>query len=425
MKKRLEAFKAAKKIDQKLSNAKEAKKNKSVASPDIIEINDNSEFRWDNTEAREEKSMDPLDLIRKYVKLQRKMVLRGDKVFFRDLSVPGETLTKLKISKNPGEGIEHYTVGCLAYFIQNIHDDHPEYVRKCISENIKCVRRPDRTNVQQYLTGEKDFVLNLDNNLSDLGSGSTSHGDTGQRRSRRSRSRSQSRERRSRGRRSRSRSRDRSRSGVQYSRPDLSYGRSFQSDRNEQSRFSQRESRFDRSQSETFQTNTDFFVSQQEPFSQERREPFHQSQNFDQSRVRSDVDLRGLSHYQQVDQRSFEFNPFDGRNSVAKQMEYGSNITNDHNDRAQYNNQSDLGFTSVRCEERDRDRFDRMNEPFLQERNTMYGSQRDDDLEYDRGFHNDPSSDKSSGDHPKVGKNLGPMFVIGQSNNPPSSGRRW
>ena len=104
MKKRLEAFKAAKKIDEKLSNSDRGRKNKSVVrqvSPDIIEVNDNSNFRWDSTEALEEQGMDPLDLIRKYVKLQRKIVLRGDKVFFRELSFPSETPTKLRISKNP------------------------------------------------------------------------------------------------------------------------------------------------------------------------------------------------------------------------------------------------------------------------------------------------------------------------------------
>ena len=220
MKKRLEAFKAAKKIDQKILNSERNKKIKEteLPSPDIIEINDNdnSGGRWDKTEAAEEQGMDLLDLIRKYVRLQRKIVLSDDlkTVFFRELSFPSETLTKLKISKNPGEGVDHYTVGCLAYFLQNMNDDHPEYVRKCICQNMKCVRRPDRVNVQQYLTGKKDFVLNLDNEVSEYGS--TSHRaseeiyrDTGRRTTRRlSRSRSSSRERsRSRSRRSRSRER--------------------------------------------------------------------------------------------------------------------------------------------------------------------------------------------------------------------------
>ena len=229
MKKRLEAFKAAKKIDQKILHPERNKKIQQTGSntPDIIEINDNdnsSAGRWDKTESVEEQGMDPLDLIRKYVKLQRKIVLSDDlkTVFFRQLSYPSDTLTKLKISKNPGEGVDHYTVGCLAYFIQNMNDDHPEYVRKCISQNIKCVRRPDRVNVQQYLTGMKDFVLNLDNEISEYGSGSSSqrasegnYRDTGRRNTRRqsrSRSRSSSRERsrrRSRSPSRRSRSRDR------------------------------------------------------------------------------------------------------------------------------------------------------------------------------------------------------------------------
>ena len=59
MKKRLEAFKAAKSIDKTLKD-KISKKVKET-SPDIIEVNDNRSFRWDNTEALEERAMTPLD----------------------------------------------------------------------------------------------------------------------------------------------------------------------------------------------------------------------------------------------------------------------------------------------------------------------------------------------------------------------------
>ena len=56
MKKRLEAFKAAKKIDSKLLQKKEKRVTR-AESPEIIEVNDNSQFRWDNTEVLEEHSM--------------------------------------------------------------------------------------------------------------------------------------------------------------------------------------------------------------------------------------------------------------------------------------------------------------------------------------------------------------------------------
>ena len=237
MKKRLEAFKAAKSVNKSLQD-KIMKK----ASPDIIEVNDNRSSRWDNTDVMEEKTMKPVDLIRKYVRLKRNFELRDGHVYFRELSFSSGMKTNLTISRGPGEVPDYYTVGCLAYFIQNIGDDHPEYVRKCICEKIQCVRRVDRDNIMAYLTGQKDFVLNLDSGVSSEYGGSTTMDnqrntsqsreivnddlrkrtrsrsksrDRGKRRRSRSRSRSRDRRRRSRSRdrrrRSRSRSRDRTR----------------------------------------------------------------------------------------------------------------------------------------------------------------------------------------------------------------------
>ena len=97
MKKRLEAFKAAKSIDKTLKD-KISKKVKET-SPDIIEVNDNRSFRWDNTEALEERSMTPLDLIRKYVKMNRNIEIREGKVYFRELSFMSGMKTNLRISR--------------------------------------------------------------------------------------------------------------------------------------------------------------------------------------------------------------------------------------------------------------------------------------------------------------------------------------
>ena len=127
-------------------------------------MNDNSKFRWDNKEALEEQSMSPLELLRKYTILKRPVEIRGSNVYFREISFPRDCRTNLKINKAiTVDGPEFYTLGCLHSFLKHRHDDHPEYVRKCISEDIKCVRRTDRDNVEQYLTGAKDFVLNLEN----------------------------------------------------------------------------------------------------------------------------------------------------------------------------------------------------------------------------------------------------------------------
>ena len=242
MKKRLEAFKAAKNVNKSLQD-KISKKSKD-SSPDVIEVNDSRSSRWDNTDALEEQSMKPVDLIRKYVRIKRNIELRDGKVYFRELSFSSGVKTNLTISRSPGELTDYYTVGCLAYFIKNISDDHPEYVRKCICDKIQCVRRVDRDNIKAYLTGEKDFVLNLDNGVSSEYGGSTLRSsqsreisnvdlrkrtrsrsksrDRGKRRRSRSRSRSRDRRRRSRsrdrGRRSRSRSRDRNRDRGRSSR---------------------------------------------------------------------------------------------------------------------------------------------------------------------------------------------------------------
>ena len=73
----------------------------------------------------------------------------------------------------------------------------------------------------------------------------------------------------------------------------------------------------------------------------------------------------------------------------------------------------------------------RMETHFAQQRNftANAGFQKEDDLEYDRGFPlNVPSSDRESGsglEDANINKSLGPMFVIGQNNPPLGPGRRW
>ena len=237
MKKRLEAFKAAKKVSKSLHVKISKKAEESI--PGDIEVNKRSS-RWDNTEAMEEQSMKPLDLIRKYVRMKKNVELRDGKVYFGELSFISDMKTNLTISRGPGELTDYYTMGCLAYFIRNIRDDHPEYVRKCICDKIQCVRRVDRDNIMAYLTGEKDFVLNLDSGVSSEYGGSTASQHPTRSESRdivnidmrkRSRSRSKSRDRRKR-RRSRSRSRSRDRRRSSRSRDRGRWSRSKSQDRN-------------------------------------------------------------------------------------------------------------------------------------------------------------------------------------------------
>ena len=154
MKKRLEAFRESKK---KKSKAKRSD------SPEIIEVN-NSGQAWaaKGKEHEEEKEMEPLVLLRKYATLGKKVVERGTNLDFNGVFHPKSVRTPLKSGK-VGEVAEFYTLGVLSYFITNLHMDHPEYVRKCINAKLKAVRGPDRMNIQEYLTGQKNYVINLEN----------------------------------------------------------------------------------------------------------------------------------------------------------------------------------------------------------------------------------------------------------------------
>ena len=154
MKKRLEAFRESKK---KKSKAKRSD------SPEIIEVNNSGQV-WaaKGKEHQEEKEMEPVVLLRKYATLGRKVVERGTNLDFGGVFHPKTVRTPLKSGKM-GEMAEFYTLGVLSYFISNLHMDHPEYVRKCINAKLKAVRGPDRLNIQDYLTGKKDYVINLEN----------------------------------------------------------------------------------------------------------------------------------------------------------------------------------------------------------------------------------------------------------------------
>merc|ERR1719209_2412667 len=155
MKKRLEVFRESKK--------KKSKASKRSDSPEIIEVN-NSGQAWaaKGKEHQEEKEMEPLVLLRKYATLGKKVVERGTNLDFNGIFHPKSVRTPLKSGK-VGEVAEFYTLGVLSYFTTNLNMDHPEYVRKCINAKLKAVRGPDRMNIQDYLTGQKNYVINLEN----------------------------------------------------------------------------------------------------------------------------------------------------------------------------------------------------------------------------------------------------------------------
>ena len=49
---------------------------------------------------------------------------------------------------------EHYTLGCLLYFLKNEHLSHPKYVQQAAGDKVPVVRRPDRRALLEYLHGQ-------------------------------------------------------------------------------------------------------------------------------------------------------------------------------------------------------------------------------------------------------------------------------
>merc|ERR1719483_421170 len=102
MKKRLDAFKAAKQVEAKISKLKKVKKSKPVKEDaiEVIEVNDNKNYQWKiNKEMIEEQAMSPLELLRKYTISKLKIEERGDKVHFQEISFPKSCRTNMKINK--------------------------------------------------------------------------------------------------------------------------------------------------------------------------------------------------------------------------------------------------------------------------------------------------------------------------------------
>ena len=156
MKKRLEAFRATKEV-------KEVKgRRRRSSSPEVMEVNSQGE-EWAarGREHLEERDMEPLALLRRFVTLKRKILERGTNLDFQGIFHPKSVRTPLRVGQLK-EPPEFYTLGCLAYLVAHQALDHPEYVRKCIAAKVKCVRRPDREAVLGYLSGRQDAVIILE-----------------------------------------------------------------------------------------------------------------------------------------------------------------------------------------------------------------------------------------------------------------------
>ena len=185
---------------------------------------------------------------------------------------------------------------------------------------------------------------------------------------------------------------------------------------NGESRFDQKEPPFDT------RANPDYFVSQQKkPYGQyqrysEERPVFGDSREQRPLRTEPESYREWFAPYPGgapgFDQIPTEYQPFGGSN---REMNYSGR------------NHSDLreGFFSGGPQYQQDSAL--METHFSQQRNfsATAAYQKEDDLEYDRGF---PPADRDTGSglpDANVSKTLGPMFVIGQNNPPPGAGRRW
>ena len=181
--------------------------------------------------------------------------------------------------------------------------------------------------------------------------------------------------------------------------------------------------------------NPDYFLSQhQKPYGQgqyqrysEERPVFSESRDERPLRPESDSYRECFAQYQGgagFDQIPTDYQPFGGSNNRGdREMDYSRN----------HSHLREEGFFSVGPPGPQYQQDSALMEThFPQQRNftATAGFQKEDDLEYDRGFPlnvppRDRESDSGQLDPNVSSKSLGPMFVIGQNNPPPGAGRRW
>ena len=64
----------------------------------------------------------------------------------------------MSISRSENKEKEHYTLGCLLYFLKNEHLSHPKYVQQAAGDKVPVVRRPDRRALLEYLHGQNTQI---------------------------------------------------------------------------------------------------------------------------------------------------------------------------------------------------------------------------------------------------------------------------
>jgi len=121
----------------------------------------------DLKEVEEEKRMEPLELLRKYVTLKRRFYISSDNtVVLGEVRFPKDMRINYRISNDyelTGGPKEFYTIECLYFFAKNMDIDHSLYVRRALTDNLAVVRQQDREGLKEYLHSVVKFTPNIEN----------------------------------------------------------------------------------------------------------------------------------------------------------------------------------------------------------------------------------------------------------------------
>jgi len=100
---------------------------------------------------------DSLSSLRQYRLDNRldEIVEKDGHIIFGEFSWPANSQTNFIKYSTKGEEKEYYTLGCLLYFLKNQKEQHGVYVKQAGSEGIPVVSRPDRKDLEFYLTDPK------------------------------------------------------------------------------------------------------------------------------------------------------------------------------------------------------------------------------------------------------------------------------
>ncbi|XP_055333760.1 parafibromin-like [Paramacrobiotus metropolitanus] len=99
---------------------------------------------------------DPLSILRDFHINKKRIVERDDLIIFNDTAFKKNAKTNYLQYGSEKDSInkEYYTLDCLVFFLENEKVNHPAYVIAATNRNLTVVKRPDRKELLEYLSGE-------------------------------------------------------------------------------------------------------------------------------------------------------------------------------------------------------------------------------------------------------------------------------